>query len=437
MTEFRKRFLQGGQLGQFFHFGPYAALGRGEQALWRERLDQRDYARKARAWLPASLDMKDWVQQAVDLGADYAVLTTRHHDAYCLWNTQEHDYNSMACFGRDLVAEYVEACREAGLRVGLYYSLADWTSPAYFRGPEHDPEAFSEFRNGIFRQVEELLTGYGQIDILWFDACTPHDSPVWQSERLIRMIRGLQPGILVNSRLGVDVTKGPEHMDGGIGPGDSDRYGDFSIGEGRVLHHLKRPWETCATSTRARWGYAKGEAWKSAEEIGEQALQVLSTGGNYMLNVGPDGTGRIPGEYRKLVAELGPWLKTLRPHLQDAKPFAGLTFVTRGWLYQRTTELIAVLRLWDGEGDIEIHDLDQVPVAAELVGDSCSLEIEEISGGFQISGLPTYKPEFLFPILKLSFPVEPQPSSIMAKRNWGTDPERWFPFGDWAETAHR
>ena len=145
----------------------------------------------------------------VALGADYAVLTTRHHDAYCLWPTAEHDYHSMACFGRDLVAEYVAACRRHQIKGTLLLSLADWTQPAYFNGPDSDPQAFTDYVDGIHRMVHELLTQYGTIDIIWLDACALHDSPLWRSADLVAMIRQLQPGILINSRLGIDVQKGP------------------------------------------------------------------------------------------------------------------------------------------------------------------------------------------------------------------------------------
>jgi len=139
---FRHTFLEGGCIGQFYHFGPYAQLGRGEQALWRDRLDQDDYAARARARSPGGVDMNDWLRKAETLGAHYAVLTARHHDSYCLWPTAEHDYHSVSGFERDLVGEFADACRQAGIKIGLYYSLADWTCPAYFQGPEPDPEAF-------------------------------------------------------------------------------------------------------------------------------------------------------------------------------------------------------------------------------------------------------------------------------------------------------
>lgn len=435
MSTFRDRFLSGGLLGQFFHFGPYADLGRGEQALWRERLDQRAYADAARAWRPGSVNLTDWVAQASAMGADYAVLTTRHHDSYCLWPTAEHTYHSVAGFDRDLVGEYVRACRAAGLRVGLYYSLADWTCPAYFNGRDADPAAFDAFIDGIFRQVRELLTGYGRIDIIWFDGCSPHDSHLWRSADLIAMIRELQPEIAINSRLGIDVKQGPEHVDGGIGPGDSDRYGDFSIGEGRVLSGLNRPWETCVTTTRKLWGYAAHEAWRTPEEIGEEFLRVLTSGGNYMINMGPDGDGRVPHGYRHLMAELAPWLQEVRPLLTGAEPLRGFTFVNRGWLFTRDQQIWAVLRTWDSSGMIPLTDLPTTPVSARLVGSGRRLTIHQDGDQCVIAGLPTQRPETLFPILELTFEHTPVIEAVSAKRNWKPELSAWQPFAPWAATG--
>jgi alpha-L-fucosidase len=436
---FRDDFLQGGQLGQFFHFGPYAALGRGEQALWRERLDQTTYRRQARAWRPQKLDVGSWCDHAVAMGADYAVLTTRHHDAYCLWPTAEHDYHSQACFDRDIVDEFVTACRQRGLRVGLYYSLADWTCPAYFSGPETDQSGFNTFIEGIFQQVRELLTNYGTIDIIWFDACTPHDSDRWRSHALVQMIRGLQPGILINSRLGTDIPSGPpqlqEHIDGGCGPGDSDHWGDFSVGEGRILSQMNRPWETCATSTRARWGYSAGEAWRTPHEIIEECLKVLTTGGNYMLNVGPDGDGCIPPEYTALMDIMGPWLRSHRAHLHRARPWEDMTFVNRGWLYHASEKLLVVLRSWDGSGSLQMTDFDVPPLKARLLGLDCSLTVT-VSGAqgerCLIEGLPHERPTPLFPTIELTFAASPQATPITARRNWSKERGNWLPFTTWA-----
>ncbi|HTE19858.1 MAG TPA: alpha-L-fucosidase, partial [Armatimonadota bacterium] len=152
------RWFPEARFGMFIHWGPYAAYGRGEQVLFREHLDQRDYGERALRWNPQSCDPAEWAAAAKQAGTKYVVLTTRHHDGYCLWDSRVTDYTSAAqAPRRDFVREYVEAFRAAGLRVGLYYSLADWRIPAYWEGPAHDPQGWSAFREYVHAQVRELL----------------------------------------------------------------------------------------------------------------------------------------------------------------------------------------------------------------------------------------------------------------------------------------
>ena len=223
--------------------------------------------------------------------------------------------------------------------------------------------------------------------------------------------------------------------DGGIGPGDSDRYGDFSIGEGRILSGLNRPWETCVTTTRKLWGYAAHETWRTPEEIAEEFMRVLTTGGNYMINVGPDGDGRIPRGYRHLMADLGPWLKEVRPLLTNAEPLRGLTFVNRGWLFTRHQQIWAVLRNWDSSGSIPLTDLPTAPVAARLIGSDRELTVRQVGDRCLIEGLPTQRPETLFPMIELTFSEAPIIAAASAKRNWKPELSAWQPFAPWAATG--
>ena len=140
------RWFAEARFGMFIHWGPYAQLGHGEQVLFREHLDQQVYAANACRWQPTRFDAREWAAIARQAGMRYAVFTTRHHDGYCNWDSAYTDYSSAKqAPGRDFVREYVEAFRAAGLRVGLYYSLADWRVPAYWEGPEHDPAGWDGF----------------------------------------------------------------------------------------------------------------------------------------------------------------------------------------------------------------------------------------------------------------------------------------------------
>jgi alpha-L-fucosidase len=160
---------------------------------------------------------------------------------------------------------------------------------------------------------------------------------------------------------------------------------------------------------------------------------VLTTGGNYMLNVGPDGDGRIPTEYRALAAELGAWLRQVRSHLTESTPYGGMTFVNRGWLFRSGNRLLASLRNWDGSGSIAFTDLTTVPVAAQLVGSSSPLQVRRDGSRVIIDGLPRERSSSLYPLLLMDFDEEPETDLRLAKRTWKPDLAAWQAFGDWAD----
>ncbi|MBM4081598.1 MAG: alpha-L-fucosidase, partial [Planctomycetes bacterium] len=253
------RWFAEARFGMFIHFGPYAAYGRGEQVLFREHLDQREYVEAATRWNPRRFDAKAWARVAKDAGMRYCVLTSRHHDGYCLWDSKQTDYTSASLAPqRDIVGEYVKAVRAAGLRVGLYYSLADWRIPAYWAGPTHDPDGWAKFRGYVHKQLEELLTNYGRIDVLWFDGAWPQTANDWGGEEIIAMARRLQPNILINNRLG------PVVGETGVA-GSKRQLGDFGTPEHHITAETGRMWESCQVSTWRLWGYTIGERWRPTD----------------------------------------------------------------------------------------------------------------------------------------------------------------------------
>ena len=272
------------RFGIFIHWGPYAAEGRGEQVLFREHLNQREYARMACAWNPQGFDAKALVRLAKEAGAKYCVFTTRHHDGYCLWDSELTDYSStMQAPRRDFVGEYVEACREAGLAVGLYYSLADWRIPAYWLGEAKDPDGWRSFREYVHGQVGELLTRYGKIDVLWFDGPWPHSAKQWDAAGLTEKIRAWQPEILINNRMDAGAQVG-----GCEQAGTSALLGDFGTPEHQIVAESDRPWESCQVTTWRLWGFARGEHYRPAAQLLDLLCESASKGGNLLLNIGPD-----------------------------------------------------------------------------------------------------------------------------------------------------
>ncbi len=279
------------RFGMFIHWGLYAILARGEWVMYLERIPRDEYARLADKFKPKKFDADAWAALAKEAGMKYMVLTTRHHDGFSLFDSKVSDFTSVkTAAGRDLVAEYVEACRRAGLRVGFYYSLLDWRWPEYWRGPKGDPDGWERFLSYVHSQVEELCTQYGKIDVLWYDGSWPYSAEEWRSAELNKRVRELQPGILINNRSGL-----PE---------------DFDTPEKVVTPSPPgRMWEACMTINDS-WGYNAGDRnWKSVRQLIHILVGCASREGNLLLNVGPRADGTIQPEAVRRLREIGRWMR--------------------------------------------------------------------------------------------------------------------------------
>lgn len=230
----------------------------------------------------------------------YMVLTTKHHEGFCLFDSKLTDYNAVKRGpGRDLVAEYVESCRAENLRVGLYYSLMDWHHPDGLRCAT-DEAARRRFVDYTHGQVKEIMSNYGKIDILWYDVPQPLRTPEdWESEKLNAAVRNLQPDIIINnrSRLPEDFETPEQHL---------------TPAEGN------RGWEACMTINDS-WGYTPIDTnYKSAWHVVSMLRQVAAGGGNLLLNLGPAPDGGIPPAYKKTLPEVGKWLEEYGPSVYEA-----------------------------------------------------------------------------------------------------------------------
>ena len=210
--EDRMKWFHEARFGIYVHYGLYSILGRGEWTMYSERIPAAEYAALSDQFRPEPGCAKEWVEAAVSAGAKYMVLTTHHHEGFCLFDSKYSDFTSVKRGPkRDLVREYTEAARAAGLRVGLYYSLLDWRFPGYFE-PEKYPESRDALLAQVHNQVRELMTNYGKIDLLEYDGGwdarlktkRPQWAEFWHSADLNAMVRKLQPGIIINDRSGTD-----------------------------------------------------------------------------------------------------------------------------------------------------------------------------------------------------------------------------------------
>ena len=303
------------RFGMFIHFGLYSAGAKHEWFKSLEAIPDEKYDKYAKYFYPDLFDAKEWAKKAKAAGMKYAVLTTKHHEGFCMFDSQHTDYKSTntPC-GRDIVREFVEAFRAEGLKVGLYYSLLDWHHPDYpidiFHSRREDPDGeeqnkrrnMAKYVDYLHNQVRELMTNYGKIDILWFDFTYPSldsirneynqfaiktykpwmpwtTAETWRAEELIRMIRSLQPGIIINNRAGIaqDITTPEQTLTSKwpTYPGTDELY----------------TWESCQTFSGS-WGYFRDEmSWKTPEMLIRVLLQCVCNGGNLIMNVGPTGRG--------------------------------------------------------------------------------------------------------------------------------------------------
>ena len=419
------RWFPESRFGLFIHWGPYAAWGRGEQVLFREHLGQREYAYRACRWNPQHFDAGAWADLARQAGFRYAVMTTRHHDGYCMWDTQYTDYSSGSqAPKRDFIREYVDAFRAAGLRVGLYYSLADWRIPAYWEGPEQNPKGWASFRDYVHKQVRELLSGYGPIDVIWFDGAWPHYQEDWRSAELVAMIRSLQPHILINNRLGA--ASAETVVAGEIVPdaGRSDNLGDFGTPEHHITPDPDRLWESCQVSTWRLWGHATGERWRPADLMLDMLVDAASKGGNLLLNVGPDADGQLPKEFVDRALAIGAWLNQHGEAVYGVEAGDVCEFITYGRQTRKGSNLYLIIRFWDGRDSLRMAGLETHVKRAVLMTTGQELPVEQTMDAVTVSGLPHLPPTPLFPVVRLECAGPPQPRPWAADRLWQGDPQR-------------
>ncbi len=324
----RVEWFQKARFGMFIHWGLYAIPSRSEWVRSVEQISAEDYQQYFDEFDPVDYDPKKWARAAKEAGMQYVVMTAKHHDGFCLFDSKLTDYkatNTKA--GRDLVAEYIDAFRAEGLKIGIYYSIIDWHHPDYphygdMNHPMRNCEAerekeaernFDRYLDYMHGQIKELCTNYGRIDIMWFDYS--YDNMVgekWRATELVKMIRTYQPWVILDNRLEV----------GGAGFGSiatdnpTDYSGDFCSPE-QIIPPLGLKtesgrdivWEACITMNDT-WGYcSSNKNFKPTSTIIKKLVECVSKNGNMLLNVGPDARGNIPEESYKILAEVGEWMR--------------------------------------------------------------------------------------------------------------------------------
>ena len=385
----RIKWFTDARFGMFIHWGLYAIPARLSRSEWIRSVDNvtdEEYKEYFDTFNPYDYNPKEWAKIAKEAGMKYAVLTTKHHDGFCLFDSKYTDFKSTntPC-GKDLVKEYVEAFRAEGLKVGFYYSLLDWHHPDYpayddpfhpMRGNEaykHYGEHFDRYIEYMHNQVRELMTNYGKIDILWFDFhYNEMTGEKWEASKLIKMVREINPDVIIDDRLGGDVKAEEKPL----------YVGDFGSPEQMIPTYGVTdysgnpiPWETCMT-LNDDWGYSqRDQNYKSARNVINMLVECVSKGGNLILNVGPDARGNIPKKSIEILKEVGEWMKANGESIYGCS-FSGLSKPEFGRITK--SDDAYYLHIQDACGEhIAVYDIPEKIKCARLLIDGSKLSMAD------------------------------------------------------------
>ncbi|GLU42859.1 alpha-L-fucosidase [Allomuricauda sp. NBRC 101325] len=307
------------RFGMFIHWGLYSQAARHEWVQKKERIPNEEYQKYFDLFNPDLYDPTEWAKKAKAAGMKYAVITTKHHEGFTLFDSKYTDFKiTNSPYGKDAIQEWVDAFRAEGLKVGFYYSLLDWHHPDYTIDRNHPMSAETQkeydklnkgknmdvYRKYLKDQVTEILTNYGKIDLLWLDYSFPDpfgkSGEDWDSEGLLKLVRKLQPEIIINDRAGI------KDYAGGW---DYTTPEQFKVKKWLEYEGKRVPWETCQTFSGS-WGYYRDEhTWKNNRQLLTLLIESVSKGGNVLLNVGPTGRGTFDYRVDSALEGMGEWMK--------------------------------------------------------------------------------------------------------------------------------
>ena len=382
------------RFGMFIHFGLYSVLGRHEWAMEEEGIPVAEYQQLAKVFNPKPHAARAWARLAKQAGMRYMVMTTKHHEGFCNFDTKLTNYCApKQTAGRDLVAEYYEAARSEGMHVGFYYSLMDWHHPDGARCA-NDEAARRRFVDYIHGQVRELCSNYGNLDILWYDVAWPLSPDGWESIKMNKMVRQLQPDILINNR-----AKIPE---------------DFTTPE-QHIQAFAEPWESCMTMNDS-WGYQRADDdWKSPKTVVRNLVTCARGYGNYLLNIGPKGDGSIPDESVEILTDVGRWMDNHADLIHKAElcnvshsEFANFTRVGN--------KLYVHVHFWPGDS-VSVGGLSNKVVSARLYPSGQPVQFHQEQFRVQFVGLLINSPDPLVTVIEVECDGEPKQDMFNIREN--------------------
>lgn len=415
------------RFGMFIHFGLYSMPARHEWVKSVEKISEEKYDLYFKHFNPDMYNPREWARQAKAAGMKYVVLTTKHHEGFCLFDSKYTDYKSTNTpYGKDIVREYVDAFRAEGLHIGFYYSLIDWHHPDFTLDqthPRRDDENAEELNRGrdmkkyaqyMRNQVSELLTNYGKIDILWFDFSYEKDEKLakpwmegkgkteWEAEKLIATARNLQPHIIIDNRTQIE----------------QDLWTPEQYQPMQWVKHAETgelvTWEACQTFSGS-WGYFRDEmSWKSPKMLIDMLINTVCIGGNLLMNVGPTARGYLDYRAEEALKVYADWMK------YNSRSVYGCTMAEQEFCAPRGCRLTqsndgkrmyvhlmeypyAFLEMHGFAGKVEyaqfLHDGSEL-----LFTEKCSDHFSEartVADDLLVINLPPIQPKVIVPVIEL------------------------------------
>ena len=408
------------RFGMFIHFGLYALLERGEWVQYHENIPREEYEQLMERFNPERFDAEAWVTLAEEAGCKYITFTTKHHDGFCLFDSEHTDFKiTNTPFGRDLTRELIDACHAHEMPIVLYYSQPDWHHPNFvhlpgaFKDLQNPPEdqepSWAEYREYFHAQVMELCNHYGQIDGIWFDGSHKSEQ-TWGGDSMRRLIRLRQSSAVVNDRA---------------------RRGDFLTPERTMPEDLTGyMFEVCESICTTHWGYARDAPQYNAPSLIDKLVRVVSRGGNFLLNVGPKPDGTIPEYQAARMRAVGDWLKTYGDAVYDTEAGRLETGSPDMVTTRKGNAVYLSLCKWPDTDRILIPGIRTEPESTQLVVDDKDLETRFSEDGVEIVGLPLLPPDSSVNVIRLQFdgvpeltieePVIPEPETIALREHLRT-----------------
>jgi alpha-L-fucosidase len=418
------------RFGMFIHWGLYSAAagyfhdkadkGAGEWIMNGSKITIADYSELMSQFNPDKFDAKEWAKVAKDAGMKYLVITSKHHDGFCMWPSEQTEWciKSTPWYQRthrDVLKELSEACKEAGIRFCLYYSIMDWHHQdydphrAWHAAEQPQPPDMNKYVAYMKAQLKELVENYHP-GVIWFDGSW---EGTWTPERgtdLLNYLRELDPKLIVNNRVGKHHNK--------EGHDTQDVLGDYTTPEQRIPKNaLGIDWETCMTMN-GTWGYKKDDNhWKSTETLVRNLIDITSKGGNYLLNVGPTSEGEIPQASVERLEEMGKWMKVNGQAIYGAKGVAFGEPVKWGRATQKPGKLFLEVFDWPSDGKLLVPVKNRASKATLLTEPATALKAETGDDGLAIE-LPKSAPDKIASVVEadISGALEPLPSPAKADK---------------------